>query len=127
MAAALQVDVQQCSISVQALFFCVPGRPTRSCEAGWNLADALQQLQQCGQSLPTASCLPYKPDYMGDLPAEVLCSGTCNNPSPHAAHGKFSSQQITSVWKAQRHIRQHGAVVSRFDVSKEWPVVCCSC
>lgn len=41
MAAALQVDVQQCSISVQALFFCGPNEPTRSCKAGWSLRDAL--------------------------------------------------------------------------------------
>ncbi|KAF6264602.1 hypothetical protein COO60DRAFT_1698194 [Scenedesmus sp. NREL 46B-D3] len=116
MAAALQVEVQHCSISVQALFFCAPNEPTRSCEAGWSLREALQQLQQRGQNLPTASCLPYNPDYLGELSADVLCRGRCNNPSTHAGRGKFSSQQITSMWKAQRHIRQYGSVVSRFDV-----------
>jgi hypothetical protein len=117
MAAALQVDVQQCSISVQALFFCGPNEPSRSCDAGWSLRDALQQLQQRGQSLPTASCLPYKPDLFGDQTAEALCKGPCNNPSAYAGRGRFSSQSITSVWKAQQHIRQYGGVVSRFDVS----------
>jgi hypothetical protein len=117
MAAALQVDVQQCSISVQALFFCVPDEPTRSCEAGWSLRDALQQLQQRRHKLPTASCLPYKPDMYGDQRTEALCKGQCHNPSTHAGRGKLSSQMITSVWRAQQHIRQYGAVVSRFDVS----------
>ncbi|KAF6246276.1 hypothetical protein COO60DRAFT_1210639 [Scenedesmus sp. NREL 46B-D3] len=116
MAAALQVDVQQCSISVQALFFCAPNEPTRSCEAGWNLPAALQQLQQRGPNLPTAACLPYKPDLFGFSTVDALCRGSCNSPSPHAGRGKFSSQQITSLWKAQWHIWQHGAVVARFDV-----------
>lgn len=118
MAAALQVDVQQCSISVQALFFCTPNAPIRSCDAGWSLQDALQQLQQRGQKLPTAACLPYKPDTVGDQSAEALCKGSCSNPSTHAGRGKFSSQRITVVWKAQRHIRQYGSVVSRFGVSQ---------
>ncbi|KAF6249804.1 hypothetical protein COO60DRAFT_928868 [Scenedesmus sp. NREL 46B-D3] len=120
MAAALQVDVQQCSISVQALFFCAPNEPTRSCEAGWNLPAALQQLQQRGPNLPTAACLPYKPDFFGFSTADTLCRGSCNSPSPHAGRGKFSSQQITSLWKAQWHIRQHGAVVARFDVYSDF-------
>ncbi|WIA42784.1 hypothetical protein OEZ86_008723 [Tetradesmus obliquus] len=42
------------------------------------------------------------------------------NPNMHAGRGKFSSQMITSVWKAQQHIRQHGAVVSRFDVYSDF-------
>lgn len=117
MAVALQVDVQQCSISVQSLFFCPPNLPSRSCDAGWSLQGALQHLQWRGQSLPTTSCLPYKPDLFGDQSRSALCKGPCNNPNMHAGRGIFSSRMITSVWRAQQHIRQHGSVVSRFDVS----------
>lgn len=120
MASALQVDVLQCSISVQALFFCAPNEPIKSCESGWSLRDALQQLQQRGQSLPTTKCLPYRPDFYGDQSAEALCKRACNDANEYASGGKFSSQAITSVWKAQQHIRQYGAVVSRFDVYSDF-------
>jgi hypothetical protein len=117
MASALQVDVDQCSISAHALYFCASNKPARSCEAGWSLEDALEQLQQRGQSLPTAACMPYRPDFTGDTPVAALCKGSCNSPSAHASHGQFYTQRITTVWRAQQQIRRHGAVVSRFDVS----------
>ncbi|KAF6264603.1 hypothetical protein COO60DRAFT_73096 [Scenedesmus sp. NREL 46B-D3] len=120
MASTLQVDVQQCSISVQALYFCPPGRPTRSCTAAWTLDGALEQLQQRGQSIPTAACLPYCPDYRQELSTKQLCSGSCSSPSQHAGKGQFTARQITSKWDAQRHIRQHGAVVSRFEVMSDF-------
>lgn len=114
-ASALQVDVQLCSISVQALHFCPPGRPGRSCSSGWNLAGALEQLQQQAQNIPTASCLPYQPDVGQELTAAQLCTNKCSSTSWRAGQG-FSSLQITSYWEAQMHIRRFGAVVSRFDV-----------
>jgi hypothetical protein len=120
MASALQVNVQECSISVQALYFCPEGKPGRSCGAGWNLLGALEQLQQQEQSIPTAPCLPYRPDYRQELTAIQLCAGRCKEASQHAGAGQFSATQITSMWEAQLHIRRHGAVVSRFDVSF-WP------
>ncbi|KAF6250133.1 hypothetical protein COO60DRAFT_910410 [Scenedesmus sp. NREL 46B-D3] len=115
-----QVHVQQCSISVQALYFCPPGRPTRSCTAGWTLADALGQLEERGQSIPTAACLPYRPDYRRELTVGELCSGGCSSPNQHASKGRFTSMQINSMWEAQRHIRQYGAVVARFEVMSDF-------
>jgi hypothetical protein len=132
MASALQVDVQQCSISVQALYFCPPGSPGRSCSAGWNLLAALELLQQQSQSLPTAGCLPYRPDFRRELSADELCASRCSSSSvsQHASKGQFSSTQITSMWEAQMHIRQYGAIVSRFDVSLllsySWLFICFS-
>ncbi|KAF6254509.1 hypothetical protein COO60DRAFT_1540537 [Scenedesmus sp. NREL 46B-D3] len=120
MASILQVDVRQCSISVQALYSCPPGRPTRSCSAGWNLPDALEQLQLRGSSLPTTACLPYKPDFRRQLTTSQLCTGNCSMPNEHASKGQFSSMQITNIWEAQQHIRQYGAVVSRFDVMSDF-------
>jgi hypothetical protein len=120
MASALQVDVQQCSISVQSIYFCPPGSPGRSCSAGWNLLGALELLQQQSQTIPTAACLPYRPDFRRELTAAQLCSSRCSSVSQHASKGQFSSTQITSMWEAQLHIRQYGAVVSRFDVSWQY-------
>jgi hypothetical protein len=117
MASALQVDVQQCSISVQALYSCPPGRPGRSCTSGWSLAAAVEELEKQGQSIPTATCLPYRPDFRDDVAATQLCSGKCRNANQHASRGRFTSVKISSMWEAQRHIRRFGAVVSRFDVS----------
>jgi hypothetical protein len=81
------------------------------------LLAALELLQQQSQSLLTAACLPYRPDFRRELSAAELCAARCSSVSQHAAKGQFSSQQITSMWEAQMHIRQYGAVVSRFDVS----------
>jgi hypothetical protein len=117
MASALQVDVNQCSISAHALFFCAQDGPAKSCDTGWSLENAVEQLKQRSRSLPTAACMPYRPDITGDRPAAALCKGNCNNPNMHASKGQFSTQRITSVWRAQQQIRRHGAVVSRFDVS----------
>jgi hypothetical protein len=125
MASALQVDVQQCSISVQALYFCPPSSPGRSCSAGWNLLAALELLQQQSQSLLTSACLPYRPDFRRELSTAELCAARCSSVSQHAAKGQFSSTQITSMWEAQMHIRQYGAVVSRFDVSVTPPTAAC--
>jgi hypothetical protein len=98
MASALQFDVDQCSISAHALFFCDPRKPTRSCETRWGLEDAFMQLQRRGQSLPTASCMPYRPDFTGDQPAAALCKGSCNTPSAYASQGQFSqAQRIATV------------------------------
>ncbi|WIA28158.1 hypothetical protein OEZ86_010726 [Tetradesmus obliquus] len=57
----------------------------------------------------------------GLLPAHELQFGASNTLTQlqqqyKNSRGKFSSQRITVVWKAQRHIRQYGSVVSRFGV-----------
>jgi hypothetical protein len=78
MAAALGVPVDECSISVQGLYFCDPTGPVRSCMAGWTLPEALQQLQQRSSSIPTASCLPYRLDLQGLLAPHEMCEGNCS-------------------------------------------------
>jgi hypothetical protein len=116
MAAALGVPVDECSISVQGLYFCDPTSPVRSCMAGWTLPEALQQLEQRSSSIPTASCLPYKVDLHGLLTPREMCKGNCSYANDYATSGRFESVQISNVWEAQQHIRRHGAVVTRFDV-----------
>lgn len=117
MASALRVNAQDCSISVQSLYFCPSDRPAPSCNAGWDLPSVLTQLQDRGQKIPTAACLPYKPDYKGELSKSAICSGICEDPNRYATQGQFSTIKITTIWEAQRHIRRYGSVVTRFDVS----------
>jgi hypothetical protein len=116
MAAALGVPVEDCSISVQGLYYCEPKKPVRSCGAGWTLPEALQQLEQRSSTIPTANCLPYKINMYTQLTPQEMCEGSCSISNDHANNGVFSSQQIGSVWEAQQHIRQYGSVVTRFDV-----------
>ncbi len=117
MATALRVNVLSCSISVQALYFCpAGGGPVRSCDAGWTLQDAITQLEQRGRSLPTTECLPYNPDFRGDLSRNQMCIGSCSGPNEFADQGFFSSKQVTNFWRAQAHIREYGSVVTSFDV-----------
>jgi hypothetical protein len=116
MAAALQVPVHQCSISVQGLFFCpAPDLLINSCNTGWTFRDALQQLQERSSTIPTSECLPYIVDITGQKHSSEMCRGRCNAANVHASKGSFTVRRITQVWLAQQHIRQHGAVVTRFD------------
>eukprot|EP00775_Hariotina_reticulata_P015003 gene15003-biopygen444 len=90
MAAALRVPVEECSISVQGLYFCAPG-PVKSCDAGWTLRGALLQLEERSRSIPTASCLPYKPDIQGLFSRSEMCQGSCSAANEYASEGKFES------------------------------------
>eukprot|EP00878_Enallax_costatus_P011157 GHUV01011651.1.p2 GENE.GHUV01011651.1~~GHUV01011651.1.p2 ORF type:complete len:209 (+),score=42.35 GHUV01011651.1:718-1344(+) len=120
MASALNVSAADCSISVQALYFCPKGTPSRTCGAGWNLPGALAALQQQGQHLPTAACEPYKPEFKEQYIGSALCNGACSDASKYADLGHFSSSQFVTMWEAQRHIRQYGSVVTGFDVYSDF-------
>eukprot|EP00878_Enallax_costatus_P032916 GHUV01036258.1.p2 GENE.GHUV01036258.1~~GHUV01036258.1.p2 ORF type:complete len:130 (-),score=24.40 GHUV01036258.1:43-432(-) len=59
--------------------------------------------------------MPYKPDLQDDMDRSERC-GRCGAPNKYASQGGFASFQITSIWEAQRYIRQYGSVVTRFDI-----------
>lgn len=113
-ASVQRVDTGDISISPQGLYFCTD--VTRDCTAGWNLPDALRQLQEKAAHIPTMGCLPYQPDITGQRTPDQLCSGRCSDAQPYASQGKFSFKQISNILAAQQHIRQYGSVVSSFDV-----------
>eukprot|EP00878_Enallax_costatus_P013501 GHUV01014116.1.p1 GENE.GHUV01014116.1~~GHUV01014116.1.p1 ORF type:complete len:160 (+),score=30.52 GHUV01014116.1:437-916(+) len=96
MAAAMHLNVHNFSISVQALYFCPEQAPSQTCDAGWTLPAALQQLKQRGSHLPVAECLPNKPDLRGDLSKLELCKSRCNSINTFAGQGTFSSTSITT-------------------------------
>ncbi|WIA17476.1 hypothetical protein OEZ85_014315 [Tetradesmus obliquus] len=84
-------------------------------------SNSLSQLQLLYRnSKAWKSAYKQRPNLFGDQSAAGMCNGPCKSPNMHAWRGKFSSQMITSVWKAQQHIRQHGAVVSRFDLYSDF-------
>eukprot|EP00878_Enallax_costatus_P030554 GHUV01033277.1.p1 GENE.GHUV01033277.1~~GHUV01033277.1.p1 ORF type:complete len:181 (-),score=37.54 GHUV01033277.1:58-600(-) len=117
-ASALQVNVSEISISVQSLYFCGGGtRPVRTCSSGWSLLSALQQLQEQAANIPKESCLPYTPDAsIIDSRTSELCKASCSDTSKLLQQGGFAYTVISSAWEAQKHIREWGGVLSRFNV-----------
>lgn len=119
-ASAMHVDVSEVSISVQALHFCPEPSFKRSCQAGLSFREALAELERRGTQLPTAQCMPYRPDPTGELGRQKVCSSACSTSSKVLSQGSFSSEQIATVWQAQRQIHTYGAAVSRFDIYSDF-------
>eukprot|EP00878_Enallax_costatus_P015768 GHUV01016523.1.p1 GENE.GHUV01016523.1~~GHUV01016523.1.p1 ORF type:complete len:273 (+),score=50.77 GHUV01016523.1:623-1441(+) len=113
-ASVQRIGIQQISYSPQSLYYCT-GIP-RDCTTGWTLPQAVQQFVARSKQIPTAQCLPYKPDPIGLYTPQQLCQGVCAAVHPYALQGQFSSKQISSIPSAQQHIRQYGGVITRFDV-----------
>lgn len=103
-------------LSVQQLYYC--GNEFRDCKAGWTIEGALQQLKETQRTLLLEECLPYAPDMRGEKTQDDMClvEQLCRKTSPLATQGTFDYRPISELWQAQRHIRQYGAVVSRFDI-----------
>jgi len=43
----------------------------------------------------------------------------CNNTNGYTSQGRWGAQQVTTVWEAQRYIRQYGAVVTSFQIMND--------
>jgi hypothetical protein len=93
MAAALRVPAAKIEpLSVQDLLYCSAGGPA-TCDAGWTLPDALQQLAQ--RRLAPASCMPYKPPRLGAGAGELpTCGRECaaGAPQPPVRYHPVASQ-----------------------------------
>jgi hypothetical protein len=97
-------------LSPQDLYYC--GDDRTSCDTGAGLKATLGQLEK--RQLLLEDCLPYQqPDLRGVATRQQLCAKSCADTSPLASKGSFSYVPITQLWKAQQHIRQYEAVVSR--------------
>lgn len=108
----------------QDLYFCDPDPgQRRACGSGWGIEAALSRLALRGGELLTDACLPYSPpDPRAPPPARgELCESApaCGAASPLLAQGSFDWWRLRSVAEAQRHIREWGAAISRFDIY-EW-------
>jgi hypothetical protein len=111
-ASALGEDVAQVGqLSPQDLYYC--GDAKRDCLTGASLKDTLAELAK--RQLLLEKCLPYQQPKDVSIAAtkQQLCAKSCADTSPLASKGFFTYLRITEVWKAQQHIRQYGAVVSR--------------
>jgi hypothetical protein len=126
-AAALQRNASKIEpLSAQDLQYCSVGAPT-SCTSGWTLPDVLKQLVT--RRVAPASCVPYDPPPLGTTSAQPPPScrvSTCTTTDEEmrtaarvhtlAAQGTFAYQSLFEEWAIAKHIREYGAVISRFDL-----------
>ncbi|KIY95380.1 hypothetical protein MNEG_12582 [Monoraphidium neglectum] len=118
-ASALGQDVANIGqLSPQDLYYC--GDERTSCDTGASLKATLGQLEK-RPNLKLEKCMPYQqPDLQGDVTRNSLCTTKCTDTSPLISKGRFDFVPIAQLWKAQQHIRRHGAVATRFDVYSDF-------
>jgi hypothetical protein len=67
-------------------------------------------------TLKTAACLPYNPDLVGLKSQQLLCTPPdlqkCTT-RPTAVQGSFQFEALSDPPQVQRHIRNHGGVLTR--------------
>eukprot|EP00775_Hariotina_reticulata_P009297 gene9297-9462_t len=80
------------------------------------LLGALDELSKRSSRLLTSDCLSYRPDPSSTATKAEMCAGSCDRVSPQLAMGKVEHRPITAAWKAQRHIREFGGIISKFQV-----------
>jgi hypothetical protein len=106
-------------ISPHDLYHCNP--ELRLCRSGWSYRPALEMLQQRTKlgSLRTPGCLPYRPDPREQEDQQDLCAppdrSRCRD-APTALQGRFQFFPLNDVVQVQRHIRNHGGVLTRLQV-----------
>ncbi|KAI8468503.1 MAG: hypothetical protein J3K34DRAFT_459838 [Monoraphidium minutum] len=107
-------------LSVQDFYWCSPGY--RECDTGWSLKEALDELTKRGNRLLTDRCLPYKPEFRNEKAPNVLCmeERECDSVSRVPSLGYYQYKPINRLWMAQRHIRDWGSVVTRFDIHDDF-------
>ncbi|KAI8475767.1 MAG: hypothetical protein J3K34DRAFT_456134 [Monoraphidium minutum] len=131
-AAALGLNASMVEpLSVQDLMYCGSGAPT-SCRAGWTLLDVLKQLKE--RRVAPDACLPYKaPSPQAARPPSECAAAGCAPGARAGAKGRavarqhevaslgtFTFQSLTAEPAIAAHIREHGAVVSRFDLMDDF-------
>ncbi|KIZ05247.1 hypothetical protein MNEG_2713 [Monoraphidium neglectum] len=121
------------SISTQALHWCnfdSPDQAGGSCRSGTWLGAALARLAASnnrpgGDGLPPERCLPYDPLAGPAGGARAACvprvSGQgCGGRRPAYSDGSFAFFDLLEQWEVQRHLRNHGGVITRVDLTPEF-------
>jgi len=85
--------------------------PEVTCQSGNWIGPSVRELQR--RNLQTRYCMPYGGF---DSASEACSSSLCSSIDAISSQGSFSSMSIKQIWKAQQQIRQHGGVVTRFDM-----------
>jgi hypothetical protein len=103
-------------ISPHDLYHCNSGG--KFCRTGWSYRDALDSLisRTADGTLRTAACLPYNPDLVGLKTQQMLCKPPDPQKCvtrPTALQGTFEYQSFSDPVQVQRHIRNHGGVLTR--------------
>ncbi|KAI8467444.1 MAG: hypothetical protein J3K34DRAFT_481445 [Monoraphidium minutum] len=99
-------------LSLQDFYWC--SRGYRDCDTGLSVRDAVESLVKRSSSLVTARCLPYTAVPRDYKTEQELCKDErrCSDVPQVASNGGFGYKSISTVWQAQRHIRDWGAVVT---------------
>lgn len=118
-AATLNVPASQVHLSKTYLYYCT--EPGNTCASGWELVAALSNFRRrATTSYPSVQCRPNSGTTL--LQATVLKQQLCpQRPCEQtlADRGEFTWKNISSVWDAQDHIRQHGAVITSMSLFKD--------
>ncbi|WIA38981.1 hypothetical protein OEZ86_005133 [Tetradesmus obliquus] len=90
----MEADVDKWEVSAASLYYCSEGG--RSCSTGYDIQQNLY-----------------------DVAAQQRCSSPANSSQPWL---KCEYKSLSTFWEIQRHIRNHGAVISRITVYNDFDV-----
>lgn len=107
------------SLSELDLYYCSSpaaiGEQPLTCRSGTWLGSMLAQLQ--ARRLQTRYCMPYG---TFSSAADACSTRYCSSVDVTSSQGSFASAPVTLLWRAQRHIRQFGGIVTRFDIHDDF-------
>lgn len=120
MAARLRINASRIGrISPRFLFFCTEATRSATCSSGMELPDALSAAQDINV-WPLESCLPWQET----VPSTGLCGLKCPVydskwvavlvPRGRCSYTRGPKDSIFTMAQAQRHIRDWGAIVTKF-------------
>ncbi|WIA18668.1 hypothetical protein OEZ85_003372 [Tetradesmus obliquus] len=127
----MEADVDAWEVSAASLYYCSEGG--RSCSTGYDIQQNLYDvIDKAPQLIRPSSCLPEgsqlrdavkEPQVTSWIPAcqaaHDSCSSTASSSQPWL---KCEYKSLSTFWEIQRHIRNHGAVISRITVYNDFNV-----
>lgn len=113
-----------------SLYYCAPGG--RSCNTGWDIPQALRNLEDAPQWLQPNSCMDTALAQEGLREAAVLnwrdmCRKAASQPACTAIKREqplytCSYKSLSSFYQIEQHIRRHGSVITRITMPNDWEV-----
>lgn len=105
-------------LSVQDLHMCGP--VPRTCYTSWSIKGALDALQ--ARPLLLERCLPFSGAASEGKSPDALCARArrCSDRDAAAVLGGWEVAPLADAWQVQRHIRDWGAVVTRFEIYSDF-------
>ncbi|KAF6255747.1 hypothetical protein COO60DRAFT_1462014 [Scenedesmus sp. NREL 46B-D3] len=101
------------NFSALSLYYCQNATNTRSCKSGWDNLDAASKIALNPQ--PLAPCQPVQ-DIYSTLLVPGTCSAALSCEHPKVTTPRCGYVNLATFVDMQRHIRSHGAVISRVNL-----------